>query len=217
MDRLSHEVKQFCQCTFGGAVITADHSRFLEAFACGIDVHVDAARTALGHIQQYLSHAFGFLYQFHEPSFRGSIACTVCLKDDGPAAFSAQDAPCHLRSDAGVELEYGDPRVKIFMEYRSGIPVFWLDYQAFVVPDADAGFGKWREILGSERPEIVGVVLCSPVASHQDVVEADAYFGYDCIAVLILGGGDFYCRDEVFLSVGSRNSDRAPHGYPPPS
>ncbi len=87
------------------------------------------------------------------------------------------------------------------------IPVQWPSYDAVVVFYADSGLGQRRAVRRLEGAEILRTDLDAAVASQQFGIEEYAYFRNPGMTFGILGRGDLYGRDQVFLAVGAWHPD----------
>ena len=180
------------------------HSRILEAASGRVDVHVDVTAEALGHVEQYLPPVRGFPDEPEEPRLGDCVAGAVGLENHR-AASGAEEYVLHdLLRHAGVDFQYGHPRVEHGADLERLPAVGRIVDAAAVVLYIDTGGGKGRVVRRGERVEAGGVDLGAAVAPVEVRVEADAHFGHHRPSAAVPRRRYLYGRYQVLLAVRAR-------------
>ena len=109
---LAKEVEELCQHILGGTVIASKDSGLLQLLAGLVHVHVDTAGRARGDIDQKLARRDGRAHTIDGPATRRGISGTESFQNDSPGFLSEKDVAHNPRSDSGMDLQDGNPRVK---------------------------------------------------------------------------------------------------------
>ena len=202
VETVTKEKHEFGHCTFGGAVIAC-----LKKFQSGfVASHFNCAALALGDINNN-DATFGSFFQLtDEPVFLRGVSGTKGFEYDGFQTGDVENGVDDAFLDAGKEGEHDDVCVEQIMGFHGACRVGTAD-DVGVVLDVDACMCQRGIIEGTECVEVFGIYLGGTVATHQLILEKDAYFGDNGSTVRILGSSYLDGGDEVFFSISSQGAD----------
>ena len=192
--------------TFGRAVVTAHHAG-LQQFATGfIAVHFHAPGKALGDIDNDDPPFDRILQHLQQPVISGRIPATECFHHDAFQAGNIQDAFHNLRRNSRKYFQDCNIPVQQVMRFQrfSGYRVVDLGNIIF---NRNTGMRQRRIIIGTERIEIIRIRLAGTIPAQQVVLKENTDFRNQR-HIVFTGGGNLYRRNQVFLSIRTKHTDR---------